>query len=887
MGKRKDYYNVKEKIASFIPCCCFRVNKLLNMIVSARVILGAPGFEGLGDGEVGVALETLRRVSTLSSAQWVFVSSQSERRPFRVIARDVALDADDDMCVVLSPVACFNLGMEGKSDESVRVDTNMPQRPCACFRDRALGIVKPLRCIYPPEASEVTIARVKTPASSGYADYSQLLKKYFSKKRRVRVGDIIVVGAALEDIRSQGRSNDNMLIEPEGIVRVPRGTSNGEESDAETDELALRLDAYTATGELHASSMTPVYFQVTSAQGSCPGCWFGGDVACDAQSTRIAQAGAVQAFVPSPRQVSMYMSGIFSEQDLPVDEKVADALANAILPSLFPDSIHASSASATLLHGQPSVGKRVLARAVARRYGIHFFKINLLEIRGLGEKTIASKFEALLDEAILNAPCMVYLRGVEVLASESPSSISGAAEKGPTVAVTMLKDGLIKIAKRASEFPVAVVGSTSMALADIPASLRACFFEDVKVPAPTANHRERILCYLMRHLQLGGGTKDDHVDAHALAAKLSGRTPMDMVQLISNAAARARGILSASILEEAIRDLPPPSSMSVDAPKIPEVKWEDVGGLGDARQEITDLIQLPLLHPELFTDDSGEGGGGGRSGILLYGPPGTGKTLLAKAVATECNLNFISVKGPELLDMYVGESERKVRAVFELARTASPSVLFFDELDSLAPQRGRGSDGGGVMDRVVSQLLTELSGVQELDASKRVFVIGATNRPDLLDQSLLRPGRFDRLVYLGVSSNHDDRAKIIRALSRKFALHQDVDLDAVAQLCPQNFTGADFSAVCSEAMGSALRRRVEALQRQVDEVNANDLYSSGECTPFSLLESMSDDELQIVVTMEDYIAAAKSVVPSVSPDELAHYERLRAQFSKGNEKKSA
>ncbi|EFN50862.1 hypothetical protein CHLNCDRAFT_28658, partial [Chlorella variabilis] len=178
---------------------------------------------------------------------------------------------------------------------------------------------------------------------------------------------------------------------------------------------------------------------------------------------------------------------------------------------------------------------------------------------------------------------------------------------------------------------------------------------------------------------------------------------------------------------------------------IPSVKWEDVGGLHDIKRAILDTVELPLKHPELFA-----GGLRRRSGVLLYGPPGTGKTLLAKAVATECSISFLSVKGPELINMYVGESERQIReaSVFARARRARPCVVFFDELDSLAPARGRGSDSGGVMDRVVSQLLAEIDGVQVGD----VFLVGATNRPDLLDPALLRPGRLDKLLYVGIAS---------------------------------------------------------------------------------------------------------------------------------------
>jgi peroxin-6 len=202
---------------------------------------------------------------------------------------------------------------------------------------------------------------------------------------------------------------------------------------------------------------------------------------------------------------------------------------------------------------------------------------------------------------------------------------------------------------------------------------------------------------------------------------------------------------------------------SIGAPKIPNVGWDDVGGLTHVKEAVMETIQLPLARPELFAKGMKK-----RSGILFYGPPGTGKTLLAKAIATEFSLNFFSVKGPELLNMYIGESEANVRRVFQRARDARPCVVFFDELDSVAPKRGNQGDSGGVMDRIVSQLLAELDGMSDgEEGGGGVFVIGATNRPDLLDQALLRPGRFDKMLYLGISDTHEKQRTILEALTRK------------------------------------------------------------------------------------------------------------------------
>lgn len=298
---------------------------------------------------------------------------------------------------------------------------------------------------------------------------------------------------------------------------------------------------------------------------------------------------------------------------------------------------------------------------------------------------------------------------------------------------------------------------------------------------------------------------------------------------------------------KALDQLQEAHSDTIGAPKIPDVSWDDVGGLADVKSEILDTIQLPLQYPELLA------AGLRRSGILFYGPPGTGKTLLAKAIATECSLNFLSVKGPELINMYVGQSEQNVRDVFERARSATPCVIFFDELDSLAPNRGRSGDSGGVMDRVVSQLLAELDG---LNKSCDVFVIGATNRPDLLDSALLRPGRFDKMLYLGIPEDKNSKLNVMKALTRRFQLEEDADLDALAEKCPSNLTGADYYALCSDAMLNTMKRKIQQLE-------------AGE----------SVNEKEILVSQQDFNEALENLTPSLTDSEIQRYRQLRDSFS--------
>lgn len=313
-------------------------------------------------------------------------------------------------------------------------------------------------------------------------------------------------------------------------------------------------------------------------------------------------------------------------------------------------------------------------------------------------------------------------------------------------------------------------------------------------------------------------------------------------------------------------------SNALGAPKIARVTWEDVGGLTDVKRDILETIRLPLLQPHLLTS------GLRRSGILLYGPPGTGKTLLAKAVATECSLNFLSVKGPELLNMYVGQSEENVREVFSRARTASPCVIFFDELDSLAPNRGRSGDSGGVMDRVVSQLLAEIDG---LNKSTDVFVIGATNRPDLVDPALLRPGRFDKLVYLGVSKDRSSQLKIITALTREFRLSRDCRLERVVERCSYNLTGADFYALCSDAMLNAITRAIARTQSGPGQCRrdtpSHDVTADVNVTHDADV-TVADDG-HVVVDEEDFYSSLSRLTPSLSAAELKRYDALQEMFT--------
>jgi len=436
--------------------------------------------------------------------------------------------------------------------------------------------------------------------------------------------------------------------------------------------------------------------------------------------------------------------------------------------------------------------------------------------------------------------------------------------------------------------PVIVI-ATAHSTDEVSKELRACFLHEAVVSSPDEGERGDILAQLLSNSAIG---RD--VSIEDIASKTAGRVGRDMMNLVGMAGAasfaRIRNDLTdltdlaaavdidnpaifqagfgirAQDFDSALNFMSSHHAASIGAPKVPNVSWKDIGGLGHVKEEILDTVQLPLKHPQLFSSGLRQ-----RSGVLLFGPPGTGKTLIAKAVATECSLSFLSVKGPELINMYVGESEKNVREVFQRARDARPCVIFFDELDSLAPNRGRGADSGGVMDRIVSQLLAELDGMQKM---ADVFVIGATNRPDLIDPALLRPGRFDRLLYLGVSQDHDAQCKIIEALTRKYRTTPDLNIRKIVEQCPFNFTGADFYAMCSDALLNAIKRRVAVLDEKIDKETHRSAAAVAE-----YLSTLPESDLSIEVSEEDFVKAMNTLNPSVSVKELAHYDELRKKLA--------
>lgn len=523
---------------------------------------------------------------------------------------------------------------------------------------------------------------------------------------------------------------------------------------------------------------------------------------------------------------------------------------------------------AFLVHGPAGAGKRTALSAAAVALGCSLVQLSCWDLgaEAVSEEKIIEGLQAVFDGAARYRPALLVLHDLTALVphSNDPLASSVIMRLGTALADCIAR-GLRENSERRSFRSPVILAACVATPEDVPAPLRRCFTHEIHVEAPDAAQREDLL----RSYMGGANSNIEDMQWSDLARHTAGLLPRDLRSLAAHACSLSAlqrlqplNILEAqgepimtnnstegpfsfprvqsSHLSEALSCARERSTTDIGAPKIPNVQWEDVGGLENVKAAILDTIELPLKHPELFS-----GGLRRRSGVLLYGPPGTGKTLLAKAVATECSVNFLSVKGPELINMYVGESERQVREVFVRARRARPCVIFFDELDSLAPARGRGSDSGGVMDRVVSQLLAEIDHAQGGSGTDDVFIIGATNRPDLLDPALLRPGRLDKLLYVGVADDTLSRLKVIKALTWKFFLDSGVDLEAVASKCPPRLTGADLYALCSDAWMRALKRCIE------------------------------NRESAVKVGQGDFEVALSTLRPSLTLQDVANYERVR------------
>ncbi len=463
-----------------------------------------------------------------------------------------------------------------------------------------------------------------------------------------------------------------------------------------------------------------------------------------------------------------------------------------------------------LLHGPPGCGKTLIARAIAHETDANFFSVSGPEIihKFYGESE--AHLRKIFEEAARKGPSIIFLDEIDAIAPRRESTV-GEVEKRVVAQLLALMDGLSKRGQ------LIVIAATNLPDAIDPALRRPGRFDrEITIPVPDRNGREEILSIHSRGMPLA-----ENVHAGQLAEITHGFVGADLEALCREAAmiclrrimpmidfavARIPYELLATIevtkedFLEALREVEP-SAMREVFVEVPDVRWDDVGGLLQVKQKLREAVEWPLQYAALFSS----AGVRPPKGILLTGPPGCGKTLLAKAIATESRVNFISVKGPALLSKYVGESERSLRDIFRKARQAAPCIIFFDEIDGLAPARSEGGSDGHVAERVLSQFLTEFDGVEEL---KGVLVLGATNRRDMLDDAILRPGRFDEIVEIPLP-DMESRRQIFEVHMRNKPLAPGISAAGLAAQA-EGFSGADVQSACTRAALCAVRRAVAA-----------------------------------------------------------------------------
>lgn len=748
----------------------------------------------------------------------------------------------------------------------------------------------------PPLAREVSLAKILTPLTQDPATQSILftsLKTHFEKRKRlIKTGDVLAIPV------------------DEDLARTI--ASSGSKDNPEDDQLLAKLNITSASD---VARLQVAWFVVQSVDADMPSDnssaagepeHWGGTTVLDTSQTKLGVSGTshlaisdltetwskfwlglrkpVQSLVNGQTSLTTTAS-LPTVTKLPLEKRLADLAAAATSPRAI--SLGLPPLVILLYSTQRQVGKSYIATNACASVGIHTFAISGHDLlsenastTGGGDVKTEGLFRVRAERALScgTEQTALLLQHVDVLTADRM--------------VPTIRD-ILKTAR--------VLIATTSKIDDVPAGLRSLFTHELEVNAPDEVARELILRNVCTSL---GTPLSPIVNLKSVALQTAALVAGDLVDVVQRASlARSNRLVALAGTKEcnvsdlilsggqSIFNLMPVDlstaiaaarstfSDAIGAPKIPSVTWKDVGGLASQKDAIMETISLPLTHPELFANGVRK-----RSGILFYGPPGTGKTLLAKAIATEFSLNFFSVKGPELLNMYIGESEANVRRVFQKARDARPCVVFFDELDSVAPKRGNQGDSGGVMDRIVSQLLAELDGMsgggQDEDGQPSnaggVFVIGATNRPDLLDAALLRPGRFDKMLYLGVADSHDSQVTILEALTRKFTLAREVNLRRIAQKLPFTYTGADLYALCSDAMLKAITRKTKAVDERVEEISKE----RGEpiSTGWFFDHAATPEDVEVVVNEEDFELAQKELVGSVSAKELEHFERIRNLF---------
>lgn len=548
-------------------------------------------------------------------------------------------------------------------------------------------------------------------------------------------------------------------------------------------------------------------------------------------------------------------------------------------PQLF-KTLGVKPPKGVLLFGPPGTGKTLIARAISNETGAFFFILNGPEIMSKMAGEAEANLRKAFEECEKNSPAIIFIDEIDSIAPNREKS-QGEVEKRVVSQMLTLMDGL------KGRGSVVVIGATNRPNVIDPA-LRRCgrFDREIDIGIPDEVGRMEILrihtknMKLHEDVDLGGVAKTTHgcvgADLQSLcteAALQCIREKMDVFD-IEDDTIDAEILEAMSVTNEHFKfaqNTTNPSSLRETVVQIPTTTWEDIGGLEDTKAGLREMILYPIEHPDKFH----KFGMKPSKGVLFYGPPGCGKTLLAKAVANECSSNFISVKGPELLTMWFGESEANVREIFNKARGAAPCVLFFDELDSVGVARGSGGgSGGGAGDRILNQLLTEMDGA---GVKKDLFFIGATNRPDILDEALIRPGRLDQLIYIPLPDK-PARKNIFKAVLRKSPIAPNVSFEFLSEWT-KDFTGADITELCQRSAKAAIRDAIAA-EEDRRRLAAENGEEGGDV-------DMEIEDPVPVISRTHFEEAMNNARRSVTVSDLYKFEEFRKKFDPVYAKKQA
>ena len=690
------------------------------------------------------------------------------------------------------------------------------------------------------------------------------------KNAGVRAGDGVKVTPA-PDVKF----GKNVLILPFADSLASAGVESGEEANIFEDYLRpyfegkfrtlARGDSFRVDGPLGVLEFQCVEIDTVEVDGDSA-CVVVDDtiIECDGESVERDENDLDGAGYDAIGGASKHLAAVRELVELPLKH-----------PELW-RKLGINPPRGVLLTGPSGCGKTAMARAVAAETGAYFFVINGPEViskkAGESETNLRRAFEDAEANAEDYGGAIVFIDEVDSIAPKREKA-GGEVEKRIVSQLLTLMDGLKPTSK------VVVIAATNRQGVIEPALRRPGRFDrELDMGVPDEAGRLEILQIKTRDMRLG---KD--VDLDLLARGTHGYVGADLQQLCMEAALECirskmglidfdkdkvdKMILDSIVVEEKHFEhalaVVHPSSLRESQVEVPDVHWEDVGGLEDVKRELHETVQYPVEHADKYV----KFGMSPSKGVLFYGPPGCGKTLLAKAIANECGANFISIKGPELLTQWFGESEANVRELFDKARAASPCILMFDEMDSIAKARGSGGGGSSEAgDRVINQILTEIDGV---GARKNVFVIGATNRPDILDPAVIRPGRLDQLIYIPLP-DLKSREAIFKAALRKAPIDPEVDVEVLAR-STHGFSGADISEICQSASKLAIREAILAEEDRRKKVEAGELEE----------DEGKMDENEMLITKKHFNFAMSKARRSVSEKDLALFEEFAEKQKAG------